>query len=215
MHDDFVQQGKRRRLVEEIKRKGIKNIDILNAIGRVPRHLFMGKSFVNFAYKDTAFPIGEKQTISQPYTVAYQTELLNCKTGEKVLEIGTGSGYQAAILAELGVDLYTIERQEKLYINSKKLLNSLGYNVKVIFGDGHKGASEFAPFDKILITAAALEIPEDLLFQLKIGGYMIVPLGKDVQTMTKITREGEEEFAKKTFGKFSFVPMLGGVVKKK
>ncbi len=214
MANDLKQQGKRSRLVAEIRSKGISDKRVLNAVNVVPRHLFMDSSFINFAYKDSAFPIGEGQTISQPYTVAFQTELLNCKQGDKILEIGTGSGYQAAILAQMGVDLYTIERQEKLYLKSKEVLQRLGYKVKQIFDDGNIGAKEFAPFDKILITAATQEAPKELLLQLKIGGIMVAPIGKEVQIMSRITRESEEDFVKETFGKFTFVPMLDGVVKK-
>lgn len=214
MKDDIRQQGKRNILINEIRNKRITDSLVLDAMSIVPRHFFMDSSFIDFAYKDSAFPIGEGQTISQPYTVAFQSSLLKCQKGDKVLEIGTGSGYQAAVLAQMGVELYTIERQEKLYLKSKEILRKLGYRVNVIFDDGHNGAEKFAPYDKILVTAAATKVPENLLLQLKIGGMMVVPIGSDVQIMTRITRETQSDFVQETFGKFSFVPMLQGVVKK-
>ncbi len=214
MKDDIRQQGKRNILINEIRNKRITDSLVLDAMSIVPRHFFMDSSFIDFAYKDSAFPIGAGQTISQPYTVAFQSSLLKCQKGDKVLEIGTGSGYQAAVLAQMGVELYTIERQEKLYLKSKEILRKLGYRVNVIFDDGHNGAEKFAPYDKILVTAAATKVPENLLLQLKIGGMMVVPIGSDVQIMTRITRETQSDFVQETFGKFSFVPMLQGVVKK-
>lgn len=213
--DSFRHQGLRARLVEEVRSKGIKNEEVLKAIGKVPRHLFMDTAFVKFAYRDTAFPIGEGQTISQPYTVAFQSQLLEVKPGQKILEVGTGSGYQAAILAEMGAEILTIERQAALHTKSSKLLQSLGYSkIKFVLGDGYQGYPSYAPFDSIIITAGAPEVPQDLLLQLKEGGVMVAPIGKDVQIMMKITRLSGEEFEQESFGRFQFVPMLSGVVKK-
>ena len=213
--DSFRHKGLRSRLVEEVRAKGINDEEVLKAMGNVPRHLFMDSAFVKFAYRDTAFPIGEGQTISQPYTVAFQTQLLEVETGHKILEVGTGSGYQAAILAEMGVEILTIERQAALHHKTSKLLLSLGYNkVKLILGDGYEGYPTYAPFDGIIITAGAPEVPQDLLLQLKEGGVMVAPIGKDVQTMMRIKRLSGEEFEQESFGRFQFVPMLSGVVKK-
>ncbi len=213
--DSFRHQGLRARLVEEVRAKGINNDKVLRAIGKVPRHLFMDTAFVKFAYRDTAFPIGEGQTISQPYTVAFQTQLLEVEAGHKILEVGTGSGYQAAILAEMGAEILTIERQAALHSKSSKLLTSLGYNkVKFVLGDGYKGYPSYAPFDSIIITAGAPEVPQELLLQLKEGGVMVAPIGKDVQVMMRIKRLSGEEFEQESFGRFQFVPMLSGVVKK-
>ncbi len=212
-HDTYRHKGLRNRLVQELKKKGITNNSVLDAIGKVPRHLFLESGFVNFAYQDKAFPIGAGQTISQPYTVAFQSQLLELEQGEKVLEIGTGSGYQAAVLMEMGADLYTIERQSELYKKTSRLLKRLGYNANFYLGDGYKGLPTFAPFDKILITAGAPFIPKDLLIQLKPGGSLIIPLGKKEQIMTKIVRLDENDFEQTEYGKCAFVPMLEGVVK--
>ena len=213
--DSFRHKGLRAQLVGELIKKGITNKDVLNAIGKIPRHLFIDSSFVKFAYVDKAFPIGAGQTISQPYTVAFQTQLLETKPGDKVLEIGTGSGYQTAILCELGCDIYTIERQPELYEKTKAFLPLIGYNrVKFFLGDGYKGIIDSAPFDAILITAGAKEIPKELLLQLKAkGGVMVVPLGSGIQIMTRIRRLSDDDFEKEEFGQFSFVPMLPGVGK--
>lgn len=209
MKDSFVHQGMRNRLVETLRQKGIKNELVLKAIGKVPRHLFMDSGFLEHAYEDKAFPIGADQTISQPYTVARQTELLDVKVGDKVLEIGTGSGYQAAVLLELGVELYTIERQNKLFKKAQRFLPKLGYRPKkMIFGDGYIGNEEDAPYDGIIVTAGAPFIPKPLLRQLNIGGKLVIPVGEGLQTMTVIERQSARKFEKQEFGDFQFVPML-------
>lgn len=209
--DSFRHKGLRKNLVKEIVKKGIKSERVLNAINKVPRHLFMDTGFINFAYKDQAFPIGEGQTISQPYTVAFQTELLDVSQHMKVLEVGTGSGYQAAVLVELGARVYTIERQHKLFLKTQRLLNTLGYKLKFFYGDGFKGQKTYAPFDRILITAAAPEIPEELLSQLRLGGKLVIPLGgSGIQEMLLIEKTGKESYTNSKHGKFSFVPMLRG-----
>ncbi len=206
-------QGLRKRLVDGLKIKGIRTEKVLEAIGKVPRHLFMESSFINFAYKDQAFPIGAGQTISQPYTVAFQTDLLDIRKNDKVLEVGTGSGYQAAVLLEMGAKVFTIERQRELYLKVQKFLPSIGYSPACFFGDGYKGLPNLAPFDKILVTAGAPYIPEDLKLQLKIGGIMIVPVGgQQRQEMCEIVRISENEFTSKKHGGFVFVPMLKGTV---
>jgi protein-L-isoaspartate(D-aspartate) O-methyltransferase len=199
----------RKKLVNSIKRKGITDEQVLAALNTVPRHQFLDSSFLEFAYDDKPFPIGSGQTISQPYTVAFQSELLQIKPGMKVLEIGTGSGYQACVLAEMGAKVYSVERQKKLYLKTKEFLKKLAYNVKLFYGDGGKGVSAFAPYDRILITAAAPEIPKALLDQLKVGGFLVVPVGGgDVQTMLRITKLENGEFETEEFGAFRFVPML-------
>lgn len=209
MKDTFTHQGMRKRLVNTLKKKGIVKAEVLNAIGKIPRHLFMDSSFVDHAYTDKAFPIAADQTISQPYTVARQTELLEVKRGDKVLEIGTGSGYQAAVLLEIGVALYTIERQNELFKKTNIFLPKLGYKPKrMIFGDGYKGLEEEAPFDGIIVTAGAPYVPQPLLAQLKVGGRLVIPVGEDVQIMTVFTRKSMTEFEKDEFGEFRFVPLL-------
>jgi protein-L-isoaspartate(D-aspartate) O-methyltransferase len=211
MEDTYLHKGLRKKLVEEIRRKGIQSEQILEAINKVPRHLFMDSSFVHFAYKDQAFPIAANQTISQPYTVAFQTELLDVHTGDKLLEVGTGSGYQAAILLELGIKVYTIERQKVLNMGAQTLLPKLGYHPHFFYGDGFEGLPTYAPFDRIIVTAATAEIPEKLIQQLKIGGKMVLPLGaKNSQTMTLIEKSGPESFTTSQHGNFVFVPMLKG-----
>jgi protein-L-isoaspartate(D-aspartate) O-methyltransferase len=202
----------RKRLIQELRDSGIKEEAVLKAIEKIPRHFFIDRSFEEHAYENTPFPIGRNQTISNPYTVAYQTQLLNIKKGDKVLEIGTGSGYQAAVLAELGADVYTIERHKPLSEHAKKTLKQCGYKtVKCFFGDGYAGLPDKAPFDKILITAAAPEIPKELLKQLVVGGIFVIPLGKgDIQQMLRITRKDEKRYDKETLDYFTFVPMLKG-----
>ena len=206
-------QGMRKRLVEGLKIKGIRNEKVLGAIGKVPRHLFMESTFLQFAYKDQAFPIGAGQTISQPFTVAIQTQLLQIEKGEKVLEVGTGSGYQAAVLIEMGAKVFTIERQKELYLRVHKFLPEIGYNPACFFGDGYKGLPNFAPFDKIIVTAGASYIPEDLKRQLAINGRMVIPVGNDQrQEMIVIIRISEDEFRSEKHGDFVFVPLLKGTV---
>jgi protein-L-isoaspartate(D-aspartate) O-methyltransferase len=209
MKDLPKHKGLRNQLVEIVRGKGILDEKVLTAIAKIPRHLFMDSGFVDFAYQDKAFPIAASQTISQPYTVAFQTELLQIKKEDKVLEIGTGSGYQTAVLIELGAEVYSIERQKELYEIARKFLPRLGYVPKRLnFGDGYKGWNEFAPFDKILVTAGAPFVPAPLLAQLKIGGKLVIPIGDDVQIMTLFIRKGEKDFEKHEFGEFRFVPML-------
>src|SRR5690554_5413274 len=209
LKDTFRHKGLRKQLVDQLREKGIDDEAVLEAINKVPRHLFMDNAFLNFAYKDQAFPIGAKQTISQPFTVAFQTQLLKVEPREKVLEIGTGSGYQSCVLLEMGAKVFSIERHRSLYQRSKKQLNDLGYFPKLFFGDGYKGLPAFAPFDKIIITAAAPYVPEDLKKQLKVGGIMVIPHGKGKsQQMQRITKISEEKFEVEDFRSFSFVPML-------
>jgi len=211
MKDTYRHKGLRKKLVEEIEKKGIHDKKVLDSINRVPRHLFMDSGFVEFSYKDQAFPIGAGQTISQPFTVAFQTQLLEIQKNDKVLEIGTGSGYQAAILIELGAKVYTIERQRELYLNAQALLFDLGYKAQYFFGDGYEGQPSYGPFDKILITAGAPQVPEKLKEQLKIGGKMVVPVGdSNLQIMTLVDRTGENEFSITEHGGFIFVPMVKG-----
>lgn len=209
MKDTFKHKGLRQKLVDVIESKGIKDEKVLKAISNIPRHLFMDSSFLDHAYQDKAFPIAANQTISQPYTVAYQTELLQIKKGDKILEIGTGSGYQAAVLCELEAKVYSIERQQELFKKTSKFLPKLGYlPKKLIFGDGYKGLPEEAPFDGIVVTAGAPFVPKPLLTQLKIGGRLVIPVGEDVQTMTLFIRKGAKEFEKHELDDFRFVPLL-------
>jgi len=199
----------RQQLVDTIKKKGIKDERVLGAIGKIPRHLFMDSGFIDHAYVDKAFPIAADQTISQPYTVAFQTELMQVKPGDKVLEIGTGSGYQCAVLIELGAKVFSIERQQELFKKTFKFLPKIGYRAKkLIFGDGYKGLAEEAPFDSIIVTAGAPFVPKPLLSQLKVGGRLVIPVGDSIQTMTLYLRKGEKEFEKHEFGEFRFVPLL-------
>ncbi len=209
LKDTLKHQGLRQKLVATIKSKGITNEKVLDAIGKIPRHLFMDSSFLDHAYQDKAFPIAADQTISQPYTVAFQTELLQIKTGHKVLEIGTGSGYQTVVLCLLGAKVFSIERQHELYKKTSKFLPKLGYKPKkLIFGDGYIGLEEEAPFDSIIVTAGAPFVPKPLLGQLKIGGRLVIPVGDDIQIMTLFIRKGPKEFEQHEFGEFRFVPLL-------
>ncbi|MGB2369845.1 MAG: protein-L-isoaspartate(D-aspartate) O-methyltransferase [Flavobacteriaceae bacterium] len=209
MIDSTKHQGMRRHLVEQLRKKGITDEEVLSAIGSVPRHLFMDSGFESHAYQDKAFPIAAEQTISQPYTVAFQSQLLQVQQGQSVLEIGTGSGYQTAVLTLLGVDVYSIERQHQLYRYSMRQLPKLGYRPKkLVFGDGYRGLPEFAPFDRILVTAGATEIPKALLNQLAIGGRMVIPVGAGTQEMILMVRISAKEFEKQKHGTFRFVPML-------
>jgi protein-L-isoaspartate(D-aspartate) O-methyltransferase len=213
MTDTFLAKGKRKKLVEELRRKGIDDEEVLRAIDSVPRHDFMDAAFLNHAYIDKAFPIMSGQTISQPYTVAIQTSLLKVKRRDKILEIGTGSGYQCAILAEMGAKVYTIERYRSLYLKAQRTLALLGYSADFFYGDGYEGKPQYGPFDGIVITAATPEIPEKLPSQLKIGGRMVVPLGNiNSQIMTLIIRKGEDDFEYSNHGSFVFVPMVKGTV---
>jgi protein-L-isoaspartate(D-aspartate) O-methyltransferase len=209
MIDSYKHQGLRKHLVEVIRAKGITDNNVLAAIGKVPRHFFFDSSFLKYAYEDNAFPIGSGQTISQPYTVAFQSQLLMLGKGQKVLEVGTGSGYQACILAEIGAKVFSIERQKSLYDKAVQFLPTLGYRIKLFYGDGYKGLPAYAPFDKIIVTAGAPFIPDALMEQLKPGGILVIPVGgDDVQEMTTITRISEKEFQKREHGKFRFVPLL-------
>lgn len=209
MKDTFKHKGLRQKLVKIIQQKGISDPEVLRAIGNVPRHLFMDSSFLDHAYQDKAFPIAAGQTISQPYTVAFQTELLQVKKGNKILEIGTGSGYQCAVLCEMGAKVYSIERQLELFKITNIFLPKLGYRPKkLIFGDGYKGLKEEAPFDGIIVTAGAPFVPKPLMSQLAIGGRLVIPVGEDVQIMTLFIRKGPKEFEKHEFGEFRFVPLL-------
>ncbi len=209
--DSYLHKGLRKKLIESIREKGIKNENVLEAMNRVPRHLFMDSGFINHSYTDKAFPIAAGQTISQPYTVAFQTELLEVEKHCKVLEIGTGSGYQTAVLLELGARVYTIERQRQLFLDAQKTLTPLKYKPSYFYGDGYEGLPSYAPFDRILITAAAPEIPQRLLDQLAVGGILVVPEGgSSGQKMIRVYRESEDEIRKSEHGYFSFVPLLRG-----
>lgn len=210
--DTYRHKGLRKKLVETVKRKGITDEKVLHALERIPRHFFLDSAFDEVAYEDKAFPIAEKQTISQPYTVAYQTQLLEIKPFDRVLEIGTGSAYQACVLAELGAQVYTIERQKKLFDNNKEFAFIKKYpNIKFFYGDGYEGLPTFAPFDKVLITAAAPDIPQKLIGQMKTGGMMVIPVGTgDVQTMKRLIRKENGSLEEELYDRFSFVPMLSG-----
>lgn len=210
MLDSYRHQGLRKKLVEAIKAKGISDENVLNAIEKVPRHWFMDSSFLEFAYEDQAFPINAGQTISQPYTVAFMTELLQLKKGDKVLEVGTGSGYQACVLSAMGAKVFTIERQKTLYDKTKIFLPAIGFGtIKQFFGDGYKGLPTYGPFDKIIITCGAPYIPDALIMQLKIGGTMVIPVGEgDLQIMRTVKRLNAIENEINNHGRFRFVPML-------
>ncbi len=210
MQDTFRHKGLRKKLVETVRGKGIHDSKVLAAIEAVPRHFFMDSSFLEFAYQDKPFPIGSGQTISQPYTVAFQTSLLKLERGMKVLEIGTGSGYQASVLAEMGVRVFSIERQRKLYLKTKAFMESMPWKIQLFLGDGYAGLPKFAPFDRVLITAAAPEIPSALVEQLKTGGIMVIPYGNgDEQQMLRLTKQADGSLSEERFGTFRFVPMLG------
>jgi len=210
--DTYRHKGLRKKLVETVRAKGITDEKVLEAIERIPRHFFLDSAFDEVAYEDKAFPIAEGQTISQPYTVAYQTQLLEVRPFDKVLEIGTGSAYQASVLAELGVQVFTIERQKKLFDANKKFEYLRKYpNIKFFYGDGYEGLPTFGPFDKVLITAAAPEVPPKLVQQLKTGGMMVIPVGSgEVQTMKRLIKQGDGSVKEEVYDRFSFVPMLGG-----
>lgn len=210
--DSYKQKGLRRQLVDSIRQKGITDENVLTAINNIPRHYFLDTAFEGIAYEDRAFPIGEGQTISQPYTVAYQSQLLEIKPFEKVLEIGTGSAYQACVLAELKANVFTIERQKKLFDQVKQFPFKSRYpTIRFFYGDGYEGLPTYAPFDKVLVTAAAPQIPEKLLQQMKLGGKMVIPVGgHEVQRMLRITKISDTEYDQEMFDNFSFVPMLAG-----
>lgn len=210
LEDSYRHKGQRKELVKIIRKKGIKDEAVLNAINTLPRHFFFDTALGSHAYEDKAFPIGEGQTISQPYTVAFQTELLNINPGDKVLEIGTGSGYQGAILHLLGAEVHTIEYQKKLYERTKKFLTKLGIDLHFYFGDGSQGLPSLAPFDKILVTAGAPVVPNSLLKQLKVGGILVIPVGdRNTQKMLRLTKKTSTKIAKEEFDNFAFVPLLG------
>jgi len=207
--DTYTHKGMRNKLVETLKMKGILDEKVLSAIATIPRHWFMDSGFIDHAYVDKAFPIGADQTISQPYTVARQTELLVVSEENKVLEIGTGSGYQSAVLLEMGISVFTIERQNELFKKTSLFLPKIGYRPKkMVFGDGYKGLPEFAPYDGIIVTAGAPFVPKPLLAQLKVGARLVIPIGDAVQVMTVFTRTSKTEFTKKEYGEFAFVPLL-------
>lgn len=209
--DNYREKGARKKLVTQLRDdRKIEDKRVLEAIGRVPRHFFFDETFWNQAYKDIAFPIGEGQTISQPYTVAYQTQLLHVNEGDKVLEIGTGSGYQTCILLELGAKVYTIERQEKLFLRAKLFLSKMGYTAEFFCGDGSKGIAAHAPYDKILVTAGAPFVPDVMLKQLKIGGTMVIPVGDEkTQKMITVIRVSETDYERIELDTFRFVPLVG------
>lgn len=210
MIDTYKHRGMRKSLVRIIQQKGINNPAVLRAIGTVPRHVFIDEIFVEHAYQDKAFPIGEGQTISQPYTVAFQSDLLEVKAGDSVLEIGTGSGYQACVLCDMGIQLYTIEYQRKLYEKARVMLPKMGYTPRFFHGDGSLGLPQFAPYDAIIVTAGAPTIPSSLIKQLKPGGRLIIPVGDaKSQKMVKLTKVNEKQIKKEEFDRFSFVPLLG------
>jgi len=207
--DDFKHQGRRKQLVKLLREKGIEDESVLKAINKVPRHLFIDSAFGEYAYQDKAFPIAAGQTISHPFTVAFQTELLHVHKGDKILEVGTGSGYQAAVLVAMGAEVYTIERQKELFDFSQRIFRKIHISPKyAIYGDGYKGLPSFAPFDRIIVTAGSSTIPKTLLKQLKIGGVMVIPIGNKNQMMTTFLRVSEKDFEQMEFGDCQFVPML-------
>ena len=212
--DSFKYQGMRRQLVRELSERGIKSKQVLDCFEAIPRHYFLDNAFAEQAYSNTAFQIGSGQTISHPYTVAYQTELLDIQKGEKILEIGSGSGFQTCVLCEMGAKVFSIERHKELHLKAKNIVRQLKYNARLSFGDGYKGLPTFAPFDKIIITCGAPDIPEELVNQMKIGGIMIIPIGEGVeQQMKKIVKVSDSEITIEDFGVFKFVPMLENKVK--
>lgn len=210
MVDSYRHKGMRRQLVKVVREKGIEDERVLAAIGKIPRHFFFENAFLEHAYEDKAFPIGAGQTISQPYTVAFQSELLQVQPGDKVFEIGTGSGYQAIVLLELGADVYTIEYQKELYERTRRFLPSMGYKPNFFFGDGSKGLPQCAPYDKIIVTAGAPTVPDALIDQLRVGGVLVIPVGDaKTQRMLRITKTAENKVRTESFDNFKFVPLLG------
>lgn len=209
MKDTAKHQGLRNQLIDTLEKKGIYDKNVLQAMSQIPRHLFLESTFEDFAYQDKAFPIDAGQTISQPYTVAFQSQLLQVTPDDKILEIGTGSGYQTAVLCKMGAKVFTVERQSELYRKTAVLLPKLGYRPRLVsFGDGYKGMPADAPFDGIIVTAGAPFIPEPLMTQLKIGGRLVIPVGEEVQIMTLLIRTSETHFEQHEYGDFRFVPML-------
>jgi len=210
LEDNYRHRGLRRRLVQQVREKGISDENVLAALEKVPRHYFFDQALMEHAYQDKAFPIGEGQTISQPYTVAFQTQLCEVRQGDKILEIGTGSGYQACILIEMGAEVFTIEYNKILFEKAKVFLPEMGYKPHFFLGDGTKGLTSFAPFDKILVTAGAPNIPKTLIEQLKINGILVIPVGDNqIQRMVKLTKKSQKKIEKESFDYFSFVPLLG------
>ncbi len=207
--DNFKHKGKRLQMINMLRQMGIEDEKVLSVMELIPRHAFLDEAFLEYAYENKAFQIGEGQTISQPYTVAFQTQLLTINKNEKVLEIGTGSGYQTAVLCGMGARVFSIERQRVLHDRAKRFLPMLNINPKLFYGDGYIGQPMFAPFDKIIVTAGAPIIPQPLMAQLKIGGRLVIPVGEEVQTMTLLIRKTETQFEKHEFGDFRFVPLLG------
>ncbi len=209
MEDSYRHKGLRRNLIRQLRLKGIKNDEVLNAMESIPRHWFLSSAFLKFAYEDQAFPIGSEQTISHPFTVAFQTSILKLEAGMKVLEIGTGSGYQTCVLEKLGAKVFSIERQKALYLKTDRLLTKMGIKAMRFYGDGYKGKTAFAPYDRVLVTCGAPDIPELLLGQVRVGGILVIPVGEgDTQEMLRLTKNSESDFSVERFGKFSFVPML-------
>jgi protein-L-isoaspartate(D-aspartate) O-methyltransferase len=214
MEDTFRHKGLRKKLIDLLMDKGISNQQVLEAMSKVPRHFFIESYLDTRAYSDVALPLSDSQTISQPYTVAFQTELLDVQKGDRILEIGTGSGYQTAILLELGAKVYSVERIKNLHIKALNLMNQIKYFPSLFYGDGFDGLPRYAPFDKILITAGVAQIPNEILKQLKPGGRLVAPIGdSSAQVMTLIVRKSENEYTKTSYGEFVFVPMLKGVIK--
>jgi protein-L-isoaspartate(D-aspartate) O-methyltransferase len=209
MNDNTRHKGKRKKLISELIAKGIRNEQVLKAIGKIPRHLFINSSFEEYAYQDKPFQIAAGQTISQPYTVAFQTELLQVKKTDSILEIGTGSGYQYSVLVEMGAKVYSIERQKELFDQTRSLMIKLGYPINLKFGDGYLGLPTYAPFDKIIVTAGAPEIPKELITQLKVGGRMVIPVGVENQVMKLVVKQSKTDYTIEDKGDFRFVPMLG------
>jgi protein-L-isoaspartate(D-aspartate) O-methyltransferase len=210
--DNYRHKGLRKKLIQSLRKKGITDERILRAMDAIPRHFFLDGAFEEWAYKDQAFPIACEQTISQPYTVAFQTQLLNIEKGDKVLEIGTGSGYQAAILDEMGAKVYTVERQSGLFEKTNELLDAIGKSsIRTFLRDGMQGLPRFVPFDKILVTAGAESVPAALLDQLKVGGILVIPVGVEDQQMYRIIKKGPEDYEKEIHGYFRFVPLLKGI----
>jgi protein-L-isoaspartate(D-aspartate) O-methyltransferase len=214
LKDTFKHKGMRNILINELKEKGINNLDILNAFEKIPRHFFLDLAFEEQAYSNMAFQIGSGQTISHPYTVAFQTDLLEIEKADKILEIGTGSGFQTCILCALGSKVFSIERHRDLHLKAKQIIHHFNFNPKLFFGDGYQGNQSYAPYDKILVTCGAPEIPAELKKQLKVGGIMVIPVGEGVeQKMIKLTKLNDDEFNLREYGTFKFVPMLERTVK--